>query len=408
MQPLFSLSPIAIYSLAFIAGSVIWLGLVLVLRRTTLRRSTVLFLVGLGITIRVALLPLAPIGSDDIFRYMWDGRVQSHGIDPYAFAPGDSALSALHTQDLPARVNHPAVRTPYLPFTQWIFRVAYHFAGEDTRGIKTLLLLAECLTLVILSRLLKLLGAPAQHLLLYALCPLPIIQFGLDGHIDGLGIPLMLGAILLLMQERRAFALILLGLSISIKPVGLVLLPVIIFSEKAWKWKIMGVIIPFLTVFLQFLPYFSSSDPFNGIMNFGRNWSYNGALFDILYAILGNNPASRIVCVVILAAGIIAVAQKHWKIQEAAYVSILVLLLCSPVVHPWYVGWLAALLPLAFAWSGGIFVAAASLTSVTVVQYQTTGLWTLSPWILVLEYVPVVVLFLLELRKNRRISHDIR
>ena len=55
-----------------------------------------------------------------------------------------------------------------------------------------------------------------------------------------------------------------------------------------------------------------------------------------------------------------------------------------------------------------IFVAAVSLTSFTLVQYQSTGLWTLSPWILAMEYVPVVVFIFFEFRKDRRISHDAR
>jgi hypothetical protein len=406
MQPVSSFSPVAIYCLVFLAASAAWLGSVIVLRRTTLRRSTVILLIAAGIAIRLALLPFHPIGSDDVFRYMWDGRVQSHGIDPYAFAPGDSALAALHTADLPARVNNPSFKTPYLPFTQWIFLLAYQFGGEEPAGIKLLLFLSECLTLFLLARLLKHLDLPPQNILFYALCPLPIFQFALDGHIDGVGIPLILGAVFLWLQDRRAFALFLLGLSISVKPVGLVLLPMLLFNEKSWKWKFLICFIPIITIFCQFFPYFWSSNPFEGILVFGRNWSYNGALFQAVYAVLLENQVSRVVCGVLLLAILPWVVLRRWGFPGSAYYSVLFLLLCSPVVHPWYVTWLGTMLPLAFAWSGALFIALVSLTSFTLVEYQSTGIWALSPWILVLEYVPVFVAVFFEIKKNRRTSYD--
>jgi alpha-1,6-mannosyltransferase len=406
MQPLSSLSPFAMYSLAFIAASAVWLGIVFLLRRTTLRESLIVPLIAAGVMIRALLLPVSPIGSDDMFRYVWDGRVQSCGINPYAFAPVDSALTALHTTDLPARVNNPTIKTPYLPFTQWIFWLAHQFGGEQPWGIKLLLLLSECLTLVLLAQILKQLALPMQNILLYALCPLPIVQFGLDGHIDGLGIPLMLWAVLLWLRDRRTLALFVLGLSISIKPVGLVLLPIVFSLEKTWKWRILSISIPLLTVFTQFLPYFWSADPFEGIVTFGKNWSYNGALFESLYAIFGVNQTARMICGILLAIGLLTVALQKWTLTRSVYYSVLLLLLCSPVVHPWYVAWLAAFLPLAFAWSGALFFALVSLTSVTVVEYRATGFWGLSPWILMAEYIPVFVLFFVEFRKNWRISRD--
>lgn len=406
MQPVSSLSPAAIYSLVFLAASAAWLASVFVLRRKTLRRSTIIMLLAAGIAIRLALLPVQPIGSDDVFRYLWDGRVQSHGIDPYAFAPGDSTLVSLHTADLPARVNNPIFKTPYLPFTQWIFWFAYQFGGEQTAGIKVLLFLSECLTVFILARLLKHLALPPQNILLYALCPLPILQFALDGHIDGLGIPLILGGVFLWLQDRRTFALILLGLSISVKPVGLVLLPLLIFNEKSWKWRFWIGFIPILTIICQFFPYLWSSNPFEGILTFGKNWSYNGAIFQSIYGVLHENQISRVVCGFLLAAILLVLVMRRWGFSKSAYYCVLFLLLCSPVVHPWYVTWLGALLPLAFAWSGALLIALVSLTSLTIIEFQSTGIWGLSPWIMMIEYVPVFVVLFFEIKKDWRILYD--
>ncbi len=69
---------------------------------------------------RVAFLPVAPTLSDDHYRYLWDGRVQLAGVNPYLYAPEDARLDevAFEGRDL---VNHPDLRTPYPPLAQALF-----------------------------------------------------------------------------------------------------------------------------------------------------------------------------------------------------------------------------------------------------------------------------------------------
>jgi ATP/ADP translocase len=90
-------------------------------------------------------------------------------------------------------------------------------------------------------------------------------------------------------------------------------------------------------------------------------------------------------------------AIRRNDVLNGTYAAILMLLLFSPVVHPWYVSWLAVLLPLVSRWSGILFVATVSLSTLTVLNYQLTGDWSQHPWVLVLEYAPVLVAGLYEL-----------
>jgi hypothetical protein len=83
---------------------------------------------------------------------------------------------------------------------------------------------------------------------------------------------------------------------------------------------------------------------------------------------------------------------------DAFYFSVLLLLILSPVVHPWYVSWLAVLLPFARRWSGIVYAASISFTVYTIVDYKLHGIWDQSPLILALEYIPVIILMFLELR----------
>ena len=400
MQPLFSGTPIGIYSSVFITASVLYVLFALVMRRWTFPRTAVLVLIGVGIAVRAALLPIHPIGSDDIERYLWDGHVQSAGMDPYAYAPADSALAHLHSADLPARVNNPSFRTPYFPLTQWFFLLAWEAAGENILGLKVLLFIAECLTLFVLARALRAYELPRQYILLYALCPLPVFMFALDAHIDGLGLPLFLLGLVFWAGGRRTSSLIMFGLSLAIKPVALVLLPGLFLAVRTWRERMMVIVVPLSIVVVQFIPYFWTSDPLAGIVAFGRNWYYNGAFFEAAFAFTKDNLSARLICGIILSASLLAVAWQRLSLPVTAYRSVLLLLLLSPVVHPWYITWLAVLIPLTYAWSGISLLALASLTSLTMLEYLISGIWGIDPWIMALEYVPVVVLMIIEMRQR--------
>jgi hypothetical protein len=77
---------------AFAAG-------VLLVRRIPVRWAAPVILLG-GIAVQLAALSAAPQGSDDLYRYIWDGRVQAAGIDPYAYSPAAPQLAFLRDRFL--------------------------------------------------------------------------------------------------------------------------------------------------------------------------------------------------------------------------------------------------------------------------------------------------------------------
>ncbi|HSQ74222.1 MAG TPA: hypothetical protein VLT13_01615 [Bacteroidota bacterium] len=397
MQPLFSLRPVELYTIAFLGSSAIYLVFAFWLKKTMISRLSLRTLLTAGILVRIVLVPLTPVGSDDIYRYIWDGKVQSAGINPYQYAPDAPELAGLHTAELPALVNHSSMKTVYFPLTQWAFWLGYQMAGEHPWGIKLLLLAAELGTLLLLVNLLRWNGVPEKYVLLYALCPLPILMFALDGHIDALGLPVFLLALLFWIRERKVTSLLLFGISMSVKPVALVVLPLLFFREKGLSGRLRVVLLPFVLVALQFLPYVFSANPLESIARFGVHWAFNGALFEVIYMVVANNQLARLVCAILLATGVVALAVRRKDALTGTYTAIFLLLLLSPVVHPWYVSWLAVLLPLVRRWSGILLAATVSLSSLTVMNYRLTGDWSQHPWVLVLEYVPVLAAGLYEL-----------
>jgi alpha-1,6-mannosyltransferase len=393
-------APVFVYTGAFIAASALYLLLSWFLLRTGISSATVAVLVALALVLRLSFLVTPPVGSDDVGRYLWDGRVQAGGVNPYRYPPDAVELGHLHTPLLPSHVNHPEMKSAYFPLDEWAFAASYLLSGESIWGWKLLLLLSEVLTLAGLRLLIGQAGRPARLILLYALCPLPIMSFALDGHVDALGLPFLVFALFHHLRGRKIISLILLGLAIAVKPVALVLLPVLFFGEKTLAGRMRVVLIPPLTVIAGFLPYLGEAGPWESFVTLTQHWAFNGSVFSILYGIMGDNQQARLLCGILLAGALVFIARTGTDFLTKAYLAILLLLLFSPVVHPWYVVWLTVLLPAIPFWSGLTFSSTVSLTAFTVLSYITGGAWKEYPAVILLEYLPVTTLLLMEVRRG--------
>jgi hypothetical protein len=395
-------SPAVTYAVVFVSTSLIFLWFALVLRSSEPSRRFILLAVIVSLFVQLSFLNLSPIGSDDVYRYMWDGKVQASGINPYHYFPNDTRLDTLHSSLIPASVNHPDMKSVYFPLSQWIFCACYRLSNESIWGYKLILLIAQIATIAGLFALLKKLRVLPKYVLLYALCPLPILQFGLDAHIDAAGLSLLIFGLVLYLDGKKVLSYILFALSISIKPVALLLLPLLFLQEREVREKAKVVVVPSIILAGEFLPYVFHSNPFEALFTFASHWTFNGVVFETLDLYLVNNQTSRLLCAALLIVSLLLLYRSKKGVLDKLYYSVLLLLLFSPVVHPWYVSWLTVLLPFARRWSGIVYSAAASVTAYTIVQYKLYGSWEQSALVLALEYLPVVILMVIELRDARK------
>lgn len=388
--------PVVTYAALFIGSSALFLLTAPAILRASLTGRQLASLLALLFLLRAGFLFTTPIGSDDFHRYLWDGRVQAAGMNPYRHAPGDPALQPLHTATLPRLVNHPTLKTPYFPLAEWTFRLAHGLSRESVWGIKLLVLLAEALAVAGLWLLVGQLGRPPGHVLLYAAAPLAIFQFAIDAHVDAVGFPFLLFGLLLHLRGWKSTGLLLLGLSMSVKPVAAVLLPFLFLREQGWRGRLAVPLLPLLVLTLQFLPYVGDAGVFDGLFRFARSWTFNGAFYSLLHAAMGDNARSRLISGALFAAVLLVLSVGSRQLTTTSVYAVLLLLLFSPVVHPWYVGWLAVLAPLAPRPSSLALVGTVSLTSLTVVTYQLDGAWVDYGLVRAAEYLPVIALLLWE------------
>ena len=389
--------PIRLYTIGEISASAIFLVLCFFIKKYDFPWKYFAGFTIAFILIRIILISIHPIGSDDYYRYLWDGKVQMNGKNPYSYAPDDIALNSLHSDILPKLVNHPEMKTIYPPLSEILFFISYLIGGESFIGIKILILIFDLITIWGIFLILKKLKLPEKYLLIYIFCPLIIFQFFIDAHVDGFGLPFLIFSLYFYLDKKNNLSYILLGLSLCVKPLGLILVPIYFFSDKNFTERIKAAVIPVLIFGLSYVPYIFTGTPFKALMEFTENWTFNGVIFNILDSFIKDNQRTRLICAGLLAISYIGVLFTKKDILEKLYLSIFLLYIFSPVVHPWYLSWFVLLLPIVPRWSGIAYVSLISLTAFTVLNYQLHGIWKDYTPVLMIEYAPVLLLFTYEI-----------
>ncbi len=394
---LFPVGSIIGYTIIYISTSVFFIVFCWQIFLLKISQNYIYSFIAAIVMLRIAFIPIRPTGSDDFYRYLWDGKVQASGINPYAYAPDDKVLTNLHSDILPKYVNHPKMRTIYPPLTEILFYISYLIGGESYTGLKILLLLFDLMTIYGIFLILRKLHIDKKYLLFYAFSPLPIFQFFIDAHADGFGLAFIIFAIFFYLDNKKILSYILIGLSICIKPIGLLFIPLLFFTEKSLTERIKITLIPTVLCAAMYIPYMFTGEPFQSLIKFTENWTFNGIIFDIINSFMHNNQKVRMICGLIYLSTFLFILFSKKNLLEKIYLSIFLLLIFSPVVHPWYVCWLAILLPFVPRWSGIFYVSLVSLASITDLNYQLSGVWKEYTVVLILEYVPVISILLYEL-----------
>ena len=397
----FSSQSIQNYSFSFILSSIIYLAAVIVLFKTDLTKAQTISVLLIFFSIKILFITVDPIGSDDYYRYLWDGKVQANGINPFLYPPNDPQLNSLHSDLLPEKVSYPHIRTIYFPVSQMFFTMSYWMSGESAVGLKIILLLAELLILISLYYLLLRFSIDLKYILIYVALPLVTFQFFIDAHIDLAGVALMLASVTLYFYDKKFLSYILLGLSISVKPTGLLLIPFIFQNEQKPAEKLKSIFMPIIVFIFTFLPYAFTATPLNTLINYSANWTFNGMMYNVLSLLFSDNLTVRILCGISFLLVFIFIFILKIDFLKKVYLSLFLLMIFTPVVHPWYLIWFAVLLPVIRSYSGFYFVAAISLTSITVVTFQTVGLWQENTLVLFAEYLPLTLFFFYEIIKKR-------
>ena len=277
-----------------------------------------------GLLFRIIILPSQQIQEDDVYRYLWDGKVFANGINPFEYAPSEvNNFKAFRIQNPEAyyetyvnrnereleqldklkwaspralkyleRVNHPDVSTIYPPIAQFVFRLAHHIKPDSIFVLRSWFLIFDILTLVFIIGILSKLGLDKSNCLIYFWSPLVLKETFNSTHLDIIGISLLSGSIYFLLCHRHKLATLFLALGFLGKLYPVILLPLylkachekmVLLGKKAWLAPLGSIGMFLAVVVLGYLPFIGIGlQMFDGLKAFTLYWQSNDSIFAVL------------------------------------------------------------------------------------------------------------------------------
>jgi len=324
------------------------------------------------------LMPVGP--DDDIHRYVWDGRVQRLGLNPYVVVPSDPAFAALHTPET-RTLNNPDVPSPYPAGAELFFR-AVTAIHESVFALKIAFVACDVAVVLVLLNLLRSSGQGDHWVLAYAWHPLLATDVAGSSHIDIVGALLLLVSAVALGRRRRAIAALTFGLSVAVK-----LLPIVLVPLYWRRVRIRDAALAAVVLGLLYAPFFNRGRiPIGSLGTYVQRFRFN----DPVFATLERVAAPQLVVVLAVLLGLLAAIwlrsrSPAWSSDAFAW-PMAASLLCAPVVYPWYMLWLlpflrsTSTLPI-MIWTVSI------IPTYFVWHLRALGRpWLVPGWIMLLEY----------------------
>ncbi len=356
-------------------------------------------IIAFGLIFRAAIFPAQQIQEDDVYRYLWDGKVFANQINPFKFSPEDISyatefrirhpIAFRNTYDEASRkeleflnnlrwsnetaliffdrINHPDVPTIYPPLAQFVFASVAVLKADNIYLLRGAFLIFDLITLFFIIRSLQALGRNINWCAVYFWCPLIIKETFNSTHLDIIGIAFLSGSIYFFIARRASLSIAFLSLSVLGKLYPVILLPLYLkrftWSETVdWKRAIGLTSLFSLIVLLGYLPFMDiGMKMFTGLNTFTAYWQNNDSIFALIAwfysdAIrLDSNlllfekyrlpefAAKVTVAVLLLSAVGYYFFKKGKTSTEACLQSLFVIMalvfLLSPVQNPWYLCW---------------------------------------------------------------------
>ena len=309
-----------------------------------------------AVVFRICGLAGGPFYEDDFYRYLWDGYRFATTGTPYGAIPetffSDPGVPAVFHGILD-RINYPELPTIYAPVTQVVFLFGYWLKPGSVVVLQAILILVDLVTIALLLRL-----APAGNVMLYAWCPLVVKEVAFTAHPDGIGVCLLLAAIVLARKHRWWSAAVCLGMAVGTKIFALVLVPLVLVGAGFGCWVLFVV-----TLSALYAPFILQGGAgFDSLLVFAREWEFNSAAFGLFTTVLqpfGAKVVLGLLCAAFWGhyyfrysrSGAREIPRGDWLYG--------IFLMASPVINPWYLLWLlpfAVITPSVSVWTASIAV----------------------------------------------------
>jgi len=334
-------------------------------------------------------LAVRRVGPDnDMVRYMYDGRLQRLGYNPFIVVPSDPSAAATHTDETRSMPSRNA-RTPYPAAAQLFFRLVVTI-HESSRAMKLALIACDLLTMAVLIAWLRATTRSPWLALVYAWNPLVILEIAHSGHVDALGALWIAVAAWMLSTGHGMRAMIAFVIAVASKLLPIVLLPLF------WKRvRVRDAAVAALVLAALYFPFRSAGAlPLGAVPNVVAFIRFNGPIFKALAAVVTPHGAAA---AALLAGLSVAVWMRIARPADdpAAWAwPMAVSLAAAPVIYPWY---LLYFTPFLFTTAAlPLIVWTYSALPVYLVWHLSRQgqRWMVPTWIMCIEYGVVLIVLI--------------
>jgi len=351
-----------------IFAGVIYLAYLFKLPKVDLRKQQLLWVIGIGIVLRLLMLFSTPMFENDFYRYLWDGAATGNAVNPYKYSPEDVmkgedvphelAELAGESGDVIKNINHPRLRTIYPPVAQAFFALSYWLDSWSLNTWRIILIIMDLATLSLIFNALGMLKLPSSLLIIYWWNPLLIKEIFNSGHLDVLIYPFVLSALILASKNKFVRATFSLVIAIGIKLWPVFILPLIIRPVLSRPKQLLSLIVLAVgTLGIIFLPmYMAGLDNSSGLIAYGQSWQNNDSAFKLLtyvskfflevleFETFHKSYMARFIVIALTGIWILYITlSKKYKNTDLFTKSLFIVafaFLLSPTQFPWYYTWL--------------------------------------------------------------------
>ena len=384
-------SHLVLFGLAFVA----YLGALLAAEGLSARGLRAA--IGVAVLWRLALVPAFPLLSDDVFRYVWEGRVQVHGGNPYAWddRPESPRWEAL--RDAAWRgVTHREYTAVYPPLWEMLCRAVVR-VHDSVTAMKAFVVAGELALLGLLARMLRRRGLPRERLLVLAWSPLALVEVAGSGHNDAVGALLLTASLAALDRGDGLGSALAAALGAQTK-----FLPALVAATWLRRYRWWHVAAAFDLSLLLLVPYAAAGPGlWMSLGKYGRYWLFNETLFDPLAALAGGHEGGVIVAGFVLALLVLLLAARKAEPVTAALAVVAASVLLAPNVLPWYALWFLPLLVLRDAPAALLFTGTVQLAYLVYPDWLSGQRWQVAGWVRALEYGPCLAVAVVAWRRRR-------
>lgn len=438
----------------------LWLVFILLLKYA---KNNLKFLTAIAFLSRAIFILAIPNLSQDFYRFIWDGRMILEGLNPYLYTPESFIQTGTNFPVAEANALYDGMGelngshyTNYPPINQLCFFIAALFSSSSILGsaivFRVLIITADFGTFFFGKKLLKKLNLPEKNIFWYLLNPFIIIELTGNLHFEGVMIFFLMWSLYLLHSVKWKWAAVVFALSVSVKLIPLLFLPLLFFyfkktnvtSSEVKKSKNNEILkhlqnddhnqIPLttktsidfkklisfytiigITTLLLFAPFFSSEFVNNysqTVALWFNNFEFNASIYyvarEVGYWFTGYNEIAVIgkILPILVFLFVMGLALFRRKIDTKILIAHMlfaftIYLFLSTTIHPWYVATLVILsvftnYKFSIVWSFVIILSYLAYINLNKADKSE------NLWIIALEYTIVYGVFIWEVFISRR------